>query len=52
MLLGLLALVLALGFLFGKRRVTKAGLATDSTSSATTSATSTGAVADTASRHP
>jgi hypothetical protein len=47
MLLGLLALVLVLGFLFGKRRVTKPGLASDTTS-ATTSATSTGAVADSA----
>jgi LPXTG-motif cell wall-anchored protein len=49
MLLGLLALVLVLGFLFGKRRVAKPGLASDTTSS-TTSATSTGAVADSGAR--
>src|SRR5512140_8234 len=50
MLVGLLALVLVLGFLFGRRHVAKPGLASDTTSS-TTSATSNGAVADT-SRHP
>jgi LPXTG-motif cell wall-anchored protein len=49
-LIGLLALVIVLGFLFGRRHVTRPGLATDTTSS-TTSATSTGSVADT-SRHP
>jgi LPXTG-motif cell wall-anchored protein len=49
-LLGLLALLVVLGLLFGKRRVAKPGLAGDTTSS-TTSATSTGAVADTAA-HP
>jgi hypothetical protein len=52
LLLGLLALILALGFLFGKKRVTKPGIVTDSASSATTSATSTGSVAETANRRP
>ena len=49
-LIGLLALVIVLGFLFGRKHVTRPGLAADTTSS-TTSATSTGSVADT-SRHP
>jgi LPXTG-motif cell wall-anchored protein len=49
-LIGILALVIVLGFLFGRRHVTRPGLATDTTSS-TTSATSTGSVADT-SHHP
>ena len=48
--LGLLALVLVLGFLFGRKRVDRAGLAADTTSS--TTSTSNGAVADTAGRHP
>jgi hypothetical protein len=51
MLLGLLALVLVLGFLFGRKHVTKPGLAGDTTSS-TTSTTSNGTVADSTSRHP
>jgi hypothetical protein len=50
MLLGLIALVLVLGFFFGRKRVERPGLAADTTSS-TTSATSNGAVADT-SHHP
>lgn len=49
-LIGLLALVIVLGFLFGRKQVAKPGLATDTTSS-TTSATSTGSVADTT-HHP
>jgi LPXTG-motif cell wall-anchored protein len=49
-LIGLLALVIVLGFLFGRRHVNRPGLATDTTTS-TTSATSTGSVADT-SHHP
>jgi LPXTG-motif cell wall-anchored protein len=51
MLLGILALVLVLGFLFGRRHVDRPGLAADSTSS-TTSTTSNGTVADSASRRP
>ena len=51
MLIGLLALVLVLGFLFGRKRVTRPGLASDTTSS-TTSTTSNGTVADSASRRP
>src|SRR3954465_12248658 len=51
MLLGILALVLVLGFLFGRRNADRPGLAADSTSS-TTSTTSNGTVADTASRRP
>jgi LPXTG-motif cell wall-anchored protein len=50
MLIGLIALVLVLGFLFGRKRVDRAGLAADTTSS-TTSATSNGAVSDTT-HHP
>jgi LPXTG-motif cell wall-anchored protein len=50
LLLGLLALILVLGFLFGRKRVDKAGFAADTTSS--TTSTSNGAVADTSSRHP
>lgn len=50
MLIGLLVLVLVLGFLFGRKRVDRAGLASDTTSS--TTSTSTGSVADTARRHP
>lgn len=50
LVLGLLALALVLGVLFGRTRVDKAGLASDTTSS--TTSTSNGAVADTASRRP
>jgi hypothetical protein len=50
LLLGLLALALVLGVLFGRTRTVKPGLASDTTSS--TTSTSNGAVADTASRHP
>ena len=49
-LIGLLAIVIVLGFVFGRRHVVRPGLATDTTSS-TTSATSAGSVADTT-HHP
>jgi hypothetical protein len=50
-LLAVLALVLVLGFVFGNKRVDRSRLAADTTSS-TTSATSNGAVADSAKRNP
>ena len=50
-LLALIALVLVLGFLFGTKNVQRGRLAADTTSS-TTSATSNGAVADTARHRP
>ena len=46
-LIGLLALVLVLGFLFGRKHVTKPGLASD-----TTSSTANGSVADSTNRRP
>jgi len=49
--LALVALVLVLGFLFGTKRVPRTGLASDTTSS-TTSTSSNGAVADTARHRP
>ncbi len=47
MLIGLLALVLVLGFLFGRKRVTHPGVASD-----TTSSTANGAVAGSPNQRP